>query len=169
MRELLSKILVAEIDWKRLLRYALLLFLSLITQNMLFTQLRIGGVCPMILPAAVVAVGMFSGPVWGAVFALILGLFADMAFVENTVLFTLLFPALSFAAAFLAQFFINRRFFAYMGAAALGLLATALVQMLHTAAMDSFSLKMISTVLKQSFWSLPFAPLAYLPVARWSR
>ena len=167
MRELLSRLLTFDWDYRRLWRYGLLLLLSLVTQNMLLTQLRILGVHPMVLPAVVVAMGMFETPIRGAIFAVLLGVFADMAFIENTVLFTLLFPALSFAASFLSQFFINRRFFAFMGAAAAALLVTGLVQMLRTAAGDAFSVKMLSTVVLQALWSLPFAPLGYLPVARW--
>ena len=156
-----------DLDYRRLWRYGLVLLLSLITQNMLLTQVRILGVHPLILPAVVVAVGMFETPLRGAIFALLLGMFADMAFIENTVMFTLLFPALSFAAAFLAQFFLNRRFFAFMGAAVAALLATGLMQMLRTAAGDACTVKMLSTVALQTLWSLPFAPLGYFPVAHW--
>lgn len=162
VRDYLSRVKV-----RRVLKYALYLFLALLMQNMLFTQLRIAGVCPMILPAAAVAVGMFEGPIWGAVLSLILGLFADMAFVENMILFTVLFPAISFATGFFSTFFINRRFFAFMGAAFLGLLVTALVQMLHIVALDTFSPVMFRVVLLQTLWSLPFAVPAYLPPARW--
>jgi len=156
-----------KINVKRIFQYWLFMFLSLIAQNMLFTQLRPLGVCPLVLPAVAVAVGMFEGAIWGAVFSLIMGIFADMAFIENTIVFTVLFPALSFATGFVAQFFINRRFFAYMGAALIGLLVTGVVQMLKTAAMDVWAASMISTVLLQTLWSLPFAALAYFPAAEW--
>lgn len=162
MKEIFEKINV-----KRIFQYWLFMFLSLIAQNMLFTQLRPLGVCPLVLPAVAVAVGMFEGAIWGAVFSLIMGIFADMAFIENTIVFTVLFPALSFAIGFVAQFFINRRFFAYMGAALIGLLVTGVVQMLKTAAMDVWAASMISTVLLQTLWSLPFAALAYFPAAEW--
>ena len=119
------------------------------------------------LPAVAVAVGMFEGATWGSIFSLVMGIFADMAFVENTVTFTVLFPVLAFVSGFVSQFFINRRFFAFMGVALAALLATGLVQMLRTAAMDVFSLSMIPTVLLQTLWSLPFAVLAYLPPSRW--
>lgn len=152
---------------KRLLQYALYMFLSLMAQNMLFTELRPLGVCPMVLPAVAVAVGMFEGATWGAVFSLIMGIFADMAFVENTVTFTVLFPALSFVTGFVAQFFINRRFFAYMGATLIALLATGIVQMLKTAALDAWSATMLVTVLLQTLWSLPPAVLVYYPPAEW--
>ena len=167
LRDMLRKNVLEKINFRRVLRYALFLFLALLTQNMLLTQLRIAGICPMVLPAVAVAAGMFEGATWGALIGLILGLFADMAFVENTVLFTVVFPAVAFASGFVSQFFINRRFFAFMGAALLGLLLTGMAQLLHTAAMDSFSATMFSTVLLQTLWSLPFAPLAYLPAAKW--
>ena len=146
----------------RLLLYALYLFLTMVLQNMVLTDLRPPGVCPFVLPAAAVAVGMFEGGTWGAVFGLLMGIAADMAFVESTVAFTLLFPLLAFATGFVAQFFINRRFFAFMLAAA-GLLMTALMQMLRTAVGDSFSMTMLGTVLLQTLWSLPLAAAGLFP------
>ena len=141
----------------------------LILQNILFTQMRLLGVCPLVLPAVAVAMGMFEGATWGAVFSLVMGIFADMAFIENTIFFTLLFPALSFLAGFVSNYYINRRFFAYMGAAAGGLLITAAAQILKTSAMDTFSPVMITTGLLQTLWSLPFAALVYYPPSRLSR
>lgn len=161
------KDILARIKIKRLLKYALYLFLSLVTQDMLFTQFRIFGVCPMVLPAVAVAVGMFEGAGFGAIFSLIMGIFADMAYIENTVTFTLLFPALAFAAAFIAQFFVNRRFFAFMGVAFAGLLITALVQMLRAFAAGGWAWAFVPTVLLQTLWSLPPAALAYFPPAKW--
>ena len=110
---------------------------------------------------------MFEGGTWGAVISMILGIFADMSFVENTVTFTVLFPLLAFGSGFVSQFFINRRFFAFAGAAVIGLLVTGVVQMLHTAAMDVFTTGMIRTVVFQTLWALPFLPLAYWPEAKW--
>ena len=124
------KELLAKINLRRMLLYALYLFLVLIFQNMALTQIRPLGVCPFMLPAAVVAVGMFEGASWGAIFGLLMGIFADMFYVESTVGFTLLFPAIAFAVGFVSQFFINRRFFAYMVAACaalFGAMSTAVI------------------------------------------
>ena len=161
--------MMPKVEWKQVLRNALYLFLCLLVQTMLLSRFRIAGICPYALPAAAVALGMFEGPIAGVLYSLVLGYFADLAFVENTVLFTVLFPALAYAAGFVAQFFINRRFFAFMGAALLGLAITALGQLLHTSAMDGFSGTMLTTVLLQTLWSLPLAALAYIFPARWSR
>ena len=162
MKEIFSKFNI-----KRIAHFALFMFLSLMCQTMLFSKARIFGVYPMVLPAVAVAVGMFQGATWGAVFSLIMGYFADMAYIDSTITYTVLFPALSFAAGFVAQFFINRRFFAYMGAAFIGILLTALVQMLKTIAADAWAFSMIPTVLLQTLWSLAPAALAYFPSAKW--
>ena len=167
LKELLGRINFKKINLRRLLLYFLYLFLTLVLQNMVMTHIRPMGVCPFILPAAVVAVGMFEGSVWGAVFALLMGIYADMAFVETTIGFALLFPALAFGAGFVAQFFINRRFIGYMVVAAGALLITAFMQMLWVAVSDAWSVSMISTALLQTLWSLPLAALLYFPPARW--
>ena len=167
-REFFLRYLMPKVEWKHVLKNALYIFLCLLVQTMLLSRTRIAGICPYALPAAAVALGMFEGPVGGVLYSLVLGYFADMAFVENTVLFTVIFPALAFGAGFIAQFFINRRFFAFMGAAALGLLLTAFGQMLHTSALDGFSGDMISTGILQTLWSLPLAALTYLFPAKWS-
>lgn len=164
MKEFLGKFNI-----RKILAYALYMLLILVFQHMVFSQLRPLGVCSMFLPAAVVAVGMFEGAVPGAVFALILGVFADMAFVENVVAFTVLFPVLSFATSFVSRFFINRRFFAYMVTAAAALLITAVVQMVLTAVGDAWSAVMVPTVILQVIWSLPLAAAAYLGPGKWIR
>ncbi len=152
---------------RRIVQYALYLFLALVMQNMLFTQLRPLGVCPMWLPAVAASVGMFAGPAGGVAFGLILGIFADMAFTETTVLFTILFPVIAFGTAFVSQFFINRRFFAFLLLALGAELITAMIQMLVTLVGDAWSTEMIRTALIQTAWSMPFAALAYIPPAKW--
>ena len=163
----MKKEILSKINIPRILKYLLYMFLALVAQNMLFTQIRPLGVCPMVLPAVAVAVGMFEGATWGTLFALAMGIFADMSFVENVLTFTLLFPALAFASGFVSQFFINRRFFAFMGISTAALLITGTVQLLLTFANDGWSNAMITTVLLQTLWSLPPAALAYFPPARW--
>lgn len=161
------KQILAKINVKRVLYYVLYMFLALVCQNMIFPQFRIFGICPMALPAVAVAVGMFEGATWGSVFALVMGVFADMSFVENTTMFTVLFPAIAFASGFISQFFINRRFFAYMFTAFAALVVTAVVQMVKLSLIDGWTADMLLTVLLQAIISLPPAVLAYFPPAKW--
>ena len=167
VKDLFKKINLKKINLRRLLQYALYLFLTMVLQNMVLTHIRPLGVCPFILPAAVVAVGLFEGSTWGAVFGLAMGIYADMSFVDTTIGFSLLFPALAFGAGFVAQFFINRRFVGYFVVAAAALLITSLMQMLWVLVSDSWSESMLTTALLQTLWSLPLAVLLYFPPARW--
>ena len=161
------KEIFAKIDFRKILQYALYALILLIFQNMLLSQLRPLGVCCMFLPAAVTAVAMYEDSLFSTVFALILGIYADMAFVENTVMFTLTFPAIAFGIGFFTRFFINRQFMAYMIAAACSLVAVAVVQLLRTATADAWSPSMIPTALLQVLWSLPPAALVYFwPASR---
>ena len=157
------KDLFEKINIHRVLRYALFMLLTLMAQNMILSHFRLFGSCPMVLPA----VGMFEGATLGPLFSLIMGIFADMSFVEHTIFFALVLPALSFAAAFVSQFFINRRFFAFMGITLAALFITAALQMLKTLAGDTWSGAMLSTIIVQTLWSMPFSAVAYFPPAKW--
>jgi hypothetical protein len=163
------KDLLEKIDLNKVLRYLLFMFLTLMVQNMVFSHIRPLNVCPLALPAVSAALGMFEGATWGPLFSLLMGYFADMSFVENRVFFLILLPALSLLSAFISQFFINRRFFAFMGVALLALLITALLQMLKTLAGDAWSIEMLKVALLQTLFSLPPAALAYPLPAKWSR
>ena len=158
-----------KIDLNKILRYVLLMFLTLMAQNMVFSHIRPFGVCPLLLPAMAAAVGMFEGATWGPLLSMAMGYFADMSFVEHRVFFLLVLPAVSMLSAFLSQFFINRRFFAFLGVALIALLITGTLQMLKTLAGDAWSSDMLFVVVFQTLWSLPFSALAYFLPERWSR
>ena len=152
---------------RRLVQYTIYMFLIVVIQNMLLVHIKPLDTCAFLLPSAVVAVGMFEGAVPGAIFGLVLGIFADMGFVESNIMFTLLFPFIAFATGFISQFFINRRFFAFMLVAAAAGLLTGCFQMLRVVVTDSFSLVMLRTVILQTLWSIPVAVIAYYPPAKW--
>ena len=92
-----------------------------------------------------------------------------MSFVEHKIFFLLLLPALSLLSAFMSQFFINRRFFAFMGVCLIALFLTALLQMLKTLAGDAWSREMMKVALLQTLFSLPPAALAYPLPEKWNR
>ena len=158
-----------KIDLNKVLRYVLFMFLTLMAQNMVFSQIRPFGVCPLALPAVAAAVGMFEGGTWGPLLSMAMGYFADMSFVEHRVFFLLVLPAVSLLSAFLSQFFINRRFYAFMGVALISLLLTGTLQLLKTLAGDAWSTDMLKVLILQTMLSLPVAALAYPLPAKWSR
>jgi hypothetical protein len=92
-----------------------------------------------------------------------------MSFVEHRVFFLVVLPAVSLLSAFMSQFFINRRFFAFLGVALIALLITGTLQMLKTLAGDAWSLEMLKVLALQTLLSLPVGALAYPLPARWSR
>ena len=163
------KDLLEKINLNKVVKYTLFMFLTLMAQNMVLSHIQPLGIHPLILPAAAAAAGMFEGATWGPVFSLFMGYFADMSFVENSIFFLVLLPLLSLLSAFVSQFFINRRFFAFMGLSLLSLVITSGLQILKTMALDAWSTQLLLVGIFQTLWSLPFSALAYFLPARWSR
>ncbi|MEG1632997.1 MAG: hypothetical protein RR314_02980 [Oscillospiraceae bacterium] len=143
--------------------YAVYMLLVLALQELVLSRLSFFGVHTLVVPAAVVAVGMLEGGVWGGVFGLFAGLLCDMTF-GNTALFAALFPAIGFFSGLLARYFVNKRFFAYMAVCLLGLAVTAFFQFFRLwVFMDQPFGPLFVTALLQTLWSLPFAALLYSP------
>ena len=152
---------------KRVLWYGVYLLVVLIVQDMVLTQIRPGGVCAFIPPAAVTAVAMFEGAIPGVVFGLVMGVFTDMFTPGTLITYTLLFPFIAFGVGILSQFFVNRRFMGFMLLVAAALLVTALVQTTIISLKSAGSFAAVWTGILQTLWSLPFSALVYFPPARW--
>ena len=155
------------IEWKKLrgvLTFAAYMIFAMFIQSLLFSRVSIFGYRGFILPAAAVAAGIYSDGVKGAVFGLILGLFADMSFSESVVTFTVLFPIIGFVAGVASMFDINKSFFAFITFSAAAILLTALVQMLLAVIVSGAEiLPALITALAQTAVSLIPAALLYLP------
>ena len=147
---------------KRGVLYAVILLVSVLLQNVVFSHITILGVRTFFLPVLVVAVGLFEGATRCGYFGLATGALCDILFGTHSVLFTLLFPVFGFVTGFLVDFYLNRRLFSYAVMAAAALFLTALAQLLdlllHT---GQNSWAMWRTVLLQTLWSLPFLFPAY--------
>lgn len=153
------------INWGKLRKailYALLLLLALAVQELLCSRITLLGVRPMFLPAVIVALGMFEGPVWGCLFGLFYGLIWDQA-VNTIVLHGCLFAAVGFLAGLSSIYFINRRMFAYLCAAVCAILLCGLAEGIHVLLTGTGLLPVLVTVLLQALWSLPLAFLFYFP------
>jgi len=154
-------------EWKKVrvfIQYAVYLIVTLMLQGILFSRLSILGAKGLIMPAAVVGAGMYVGGVKGAVFGIFMGVFSDIGFSENTVLFTLLFPAIGFLSGFLSEFFINKNFITYMLLAFLACFLSAGAQMLSSVVKYGAEiLPALLMLLLQTLVSLLPSMLLYLP------
>ena len=149
---------------RKLVLYTLLLLVLLFFQNSVCSRIRIWGVSAMFMPAAAVCIGLLESGMKGAAFGLVAGIFCDIAYPESVLLFTILLPILGFLAGMIAEFFINRRFFAYIVLSVPALLITAFCQMFRLLVFTETGLfALLPTALLQVWWSLPLAILLYFP------
>ena len=162
---------------RRAIVYGLLLAVLFILQNLIVARITVFGVHALIVPAAVVAVGLFEDGLWGGLVGLAAGYFTDMAFTGNIVLFTVLLPAAGFMAGALGKYMLHRGFMSYMTMALLVLALAAFCQMfrfLFLADADtktfhalylggSAAWRVLRTGLIQTLWSLVWAVPIYFP------
>ena len=156
-----------RIDFKKLrvfLEYAVYLLLAMLLQGLLFSQLSIFGVKGFVLPAAVVAAGMYLGGVRGAVFGICLGLVTDMSYTESSFMYTIVFALIGFGAGFASEFYINKSFLVFMVMSVIAVLLSGLAQYLAAVIFGGAELVQgIVTVLLQTALSIPPMALLYLP------
>ena len=149
---------------RSILLLALYLALTLLAQNTLFAKLRIWGVHVIVLPALMAAVGMFRGPVWGGVFGIFAGVFANMGYPESLVLFILLLPVLGYVSGMLSEHLLTRSLVAFLCIALGAHLITAFAQMFRLWVFRSSDFSALAvTALRQTLVSLPFSiPFYYI-------
>ncbi len=156
-----------RIDFKKLrvfLEYAVYLLLAMLLQGLLFSRLSIFGVKGFVLPAAVVAAGMYLGGMRGAVFGICLGLVTDMSYTESSFMYTIVFALIGFGAGFASEFYINKSFLVFMVMGVIAVLLSGLAQYLAAVIFGGAELVQgIVTVLLQTALSIPPMALLYLP------
>ena len=114
---------------RRTVLYGLYLLAFLMLQNVIFNHIAPFGVRAMFLPALVVAVAVFEGGTVGGLFGLAAGIVGDLFFSGQSVLFTVLFPCIGFAAGLLVDFYLNRRLLTFVILGVAALLLSAFAQM----------------------------------------
>ena len=161
---------------RRAIVYALMLTVLFILQNLIISRITVWGVHALIVPAAVVAVGLFEDGLWGGIVGLAAGYFSDMA-TGNVVMFTVLLPAAGFFAGVLGKYMLHRGFMSYMTLALLVLALAAFCQMFkYLFLLDgdakafyalylggSSAWRVLRTGLIQTLWSLVWAVPVYFP------
>ena len=149
---------------RRSILYALMLIAVMAVQELILSRISIFGVRAMIMPLFPIAVGMLQGGAWGMVFGLLCDILCDAMFSETLVLFTIVMPALGFAATAAERFLVTKRLTAYFAVGAAGLFATALAQALRVFVLyDGELLPMLRVAVLQTAYSLPFIFAMYFP------
>ena len=156
------------IDFKKVrkaLWYILCVIISISLQNLLFARVEIFGAKAFFVPVIVIAIGVFEGAVWGASLGILAGYLCDLTVLDSTVMYLVLFAAMGFAAGFLTEFVINRRFFSCFVLSLSALIITAFCQIIPLWVFKSTPLgSIMPTFLLQILWSCPFTLPAYFAV-----
>lgn len=149
---------------RRAIVYALTLAIVFAVQDLLAARVPLWGVRPMMIPAAVVAIGLFEGGLWGGFLGLAAGFFFDMGYIEQTVLFTIQLTAVGFFAGVLGKYLLHKGFVSYMvlvlGAMILITGAQMIPFLFFT---DTRDAAVWRVGLIQTLWSLPWAIPVYFP------
>ena len=152
---------------RRLVLYLLCVLLSVWLQTMVLSRVEILGAKPFFLPVLAVAIGLWDGGVWGGALGLVLGAYFDLCSAGSAVECMLLCTLFGFFTGLLGDFFLNRRFPAYLILAGAALVVTALVQALPLWIFRGTSPELLFPVaLLQALWGLPFAVPVYFIVRR---
>ncbi len=160
-RDLINKRAIRSALW-----CALYLIVTILAQNTIFARVRLWGVHAMFVPAVVIAVAMFHGSVWGAVFGLAAGFLCDMGYPETNILFLTLLPFIGFGAGMASEYLVNRTLLGFLCLCMLGFLITGFAQMFRPWIFKGAAFApLLGAALRQTIVSLPLA-IPYFYISR---
>lgn len=113
---------------RRVIVYAVMLAVVFMVQDLFAAQIPFLGIRPVLIPAAVVGIGLLEGGLWGGFLGLGAGFFADMGYSEQLILFTVLLPTAGFFSGALGKYTLHKGFVSYLVLTALTLTILALCQ-----------------------------------------
>ena len=155
------------IDFSKLRRailYALLLAVLFIVQDLILSHIPLFGVRALLIPAAVVAVGLFDGGLWGGMFGLAAGFFSDLGCADTLVMFTVLYACIGFLSGAMGQFLFHKGFLSYLVLCVIALAVVTFCQMFRFLFFtDTNAAAVWHTGILQFLWSLPWAVPVYFP------
>ena len=149
---------------RRVVLYALLLALLFIMQDHIVAHITVFGVHALLIPAAVVAVGLYDGGLWGGLFGLAAGFFTDMGLADHVFMFTVVLAAIGFFSGVLGQFLFHRGFVSYIVLCLAAMAVVTFCQMFRFLFFtDTDPAAVWRTGLIQLVWSLLWAVPVYFP------
>ncbi len=149
---------------RRAILYALLLAALFLVQDMILSHIALFGVRALIIPAAVVAVGLFDGGLWGGFVGLAAGLLSDIGSADTVVMFTVLYALLGFLTGAMGQFLFRKGFLSFLVLCAAALAVVTFCQMFRFLFFtDTNAAAVWRTGILQLLWSLPWSVPVYFP------
>lgn len=156
--------MVNLVKLRKAVLYLLVVLAVFLIQELVLSNIAILGVKALIFPIAVVAAGFWNGGVWGGMFGLIIGIFADMSLNTSSVMMTVIFPIIGFFSGALPMFFMSRKLMSFFFLSLAGLCITAFCQMFRFIVFfDAPTSTILLTALFQVLWALPFIPALFYP------
>lgn len=148
----------------RIVSHTLMLLLLFVLQSMVFSRLRIMSVAPLIMPMAVIGVGLFEGATWGGGFGIAAGVLCDLSYSETSVFFTVLLTILGMAVGLLSEYVLTKGLFSYLLCCLLSLVIIAFLQMFGFLVFQRVDIQSLLQVgIIQTLYSLIFSvPTYYL-------
>ena len=150
---------------RRAILYALLLAVIFAFQDLLLVHIPLLGVRALVIPAAVIAVGMFEGGAWGGVIGMAAGYFLDLGYTESLVFFTVTLTVIGFFTGVLGKFVLHRGFVTFLFLVLTALVLLTLLQMTRFLFFtETVSVRAVwRTGILQVLWSLPWSMVLYPP------
>jgi cell shape-determining protein MreD len=150
--------------------HIVLIFVLYILQTSVFTHLKLFKVYPMLLPLAVVGIGLFEDGLRGGIWGIVAGVFCDMSVAGSSYLFTVSLAAAGFFVGFLSEFILARGFPSFFVLSLMVLCLLSLLQMFRYLVFDGISFSILGKVaLYQILYSAVFILPLYYPIRRITR
>jgi hypothetical protein len=124
----------------------------------------------MLLPLAVVGIGLFEEGLWGGIWGIAAGVLCDISMADSFLLFTVTLTVIGFFTGFFSEFIIARGFPSFFVLSVISLILIALLQMFKYLVFYKVDFMLLSKVaLYQTLYSAIFIIPVYYPVRRVTR
>lgn len=149
---------------RRTIIYAALFIVLFVLQELLVSHITVSGVRALLVPAAVVAIGLYDGGGWGGFTGLAAGFFCDMGYAGQTVLFTVLLAVIGFFCGVLGKYLMHKGFLSYLVLTLLSMAVITFCQMFPFLFFtDTNAAAVYRTGLIQVLYSLVWAVPVFFP------
>jgi len=148
----------------RVFLYIVSLLIVYILQALVFTNIKLMGVRPLLFPIAVVGTALFSGSRLGGVYGLLAGMLCDISLNQPTIEFTLVLTITGIIVGLLSEKVLTKGFPSYAICSVVALIVSTLIQSFGMAALSGALMKdLLEIGWRQVVYSAIFIlPMYYL-------